>query len=154
MKFHPHFWREVKPNETFQAFQGLLRVRCAPGAALFLDCQGVEALVGFDTSFEVEISEEMTAKVTAFEKQTRVFVFVPEQTSVVDSGEIFTNIDRMPHESGSVLEVRRALRELELEKRAAMREIRAERAVLNASRPKPAADFDKADLIEPDKVSE
>ncbi len=130
MKFNPFSWSEVKLNETFQIPQGLLRLRCAPQAALYVDCQGVEALVGFGSSFEVETSEEMTGHVVSFSKDTRVFVFVPEQTSIVDSGECFTNIDRMPNESGAVLEVRRAMRELEFEKRAVLREIRAERALL------------------------
>ena len=130
MKFNPFSWSEVKPNESFQIPQGLLRLRCAPQAALYVDCQGVEALVGFGSSFEVETSEEMTGHVVSFSKDTRVFVFVPEQTSIVDSGECFTNIDRMPNESGAVLEVRRAMRELEFEKRAVLREIRAERALL------------------------
>lgn len=43
------------------------------------------------------------------------------------AGESFTNIDRMPDESGPLAEVTRALRMLELEKRAALEAIRAAR---------------------------
>lgn len=134
MKFSPFSWREVKAREEFQVSPGMLRVRCAPQGALYLDCQGVQSLVGFGSAFDVEIAEEMTAHVVGFEPGIRVFVYEAEPTAAPDSGEVFSNIDRLPNESGAVLEVRRALRDLELARRAGIDEMRAQRASFERER--------------------
>lgn len=145
MKFDPFNWNEVKPNEKVFAGQGLLRVRCSAPSPLYIEAQGVEALCGVGTAFEVETSEAVSFRVDA-PKGVRVFVHSPEVTSIVAAGEVFTNIDRMPDESGNLLEVRRALRQLEIERRAVLREIRAERAAFDASR----APADPDPVIEPE----
>lgn len=134
MKFDPVCWNEVNPNEKVQAAKGVLRVRASAPAPLYIEAEGCEALCGVGTAFDVELSEAVTFRLDA-PKGVRVFVHRPLATTVHAAGEVYTNIDRMPDESGSLMEVTRARRQLELERRAMLREIRAERdAVLEAVR--------------------
>lgn len=125
MLFNPINWFEVKANESYEVTKGRLRVQCSEALPLYIEAEGVEALAGVSTSFDVELSTAARWRVGP-QKGVRVFVYVPERTSIVASGEVFTNIDRMVDESGSVAEVTRALRQLELMRRSALAEIKAE----------------------------
>lgn len=64
----------------------------------------------------------------------RVFLHRPFGTSMEFEGETFTNIDRMVSESGNLLEVKKAMRAFQLEQRAMLGQIRAERDNLVAER--------------------
>ena len=123
MKFDPLTWNEVPTNETIQIGKGVVRLRASAPVPLYIEIQGVEALADYGTNLEVEVSEAARAKVVA-PKGVRVFVHTPLPTAVQAQGEVFTNIDRMPSESGPMAEVTRALRALEMERRAALRDIR------------------------------
>lgn len=146
MKFDPNCWQEVKANEQIQFGKGVLRLRASVPAPLYITTQGGhEALCAVATAFDVELSEEVSFRVEGA-KGTRVFLFKPLPTFCQPKGEVFTNIDRMPDESGQMLEVRKALRQLEIERRATLREIRAERERLlavraPASEPEPESDL-------------
>ena len=131
MKFDPFAWQEVPANEEVTFGKGRLRLRLSARAPLYVAAQGVESLVGIDENHEVHVSEEVTFRVDG---PVRVFMFVPEPTSFEPVGEVFTNADRMPMESGSVAEVTRAMRLFELERRAALAEIRKEGDDLRAMR--------------------
>ena len=63
----------------------------------------------------------------------RIFVHRGYSSSVRAEGEVFTNIDRMVHESGAMQEVTRARRLFEIERRAALAEMRAEHEAFSAS---------------------
>lgn len=140
MKFDVFSWNEVPTNEATFFGKGHLRLRLSAPAPLFLEAQGVEALAGVSEVFDLDLEEEVSFRIQAPEG-VRAFLHVPEPTSVEASGEVFTNIDRMPHESGMVAEVTRARRQLELERRAMLREIREEAAIQRASlRPAPKAE--------------
>lgn len=129
MKFDPFNWHEVKPNEKTQSQKGWLRVRCSSAAPLYIQAQGVEALAGVNTCFDVETSEKVTWHIDAPEG-VRVFYQGRTPTATKPQGETFTNIDRMPQESGMLAEVTKAMRAFELERRAALGEIRRERDAL------------------------
>lgn len=126
MKFDPKSWFEVKPNEPIQVEKGELRLRASAIVPLYAETQGFEALVGVQSAFEVEFSEAVTVRFEA-SKGVRAFVYRPLQTSLEPVGEVFTNIDRMPDESGALAEVTRARRMFEFERRSMLREIRQER---------------------------
>ena len=145
MKFDPLAWDEVSPNEE-NVCKGTLRVRSSREGALYVQVEGVEALYGLGTSFEVEAPSQMIWRLEA-PAEARVFVQRMFGTSFQCEGESFTNIDRMPHESESVAEVTRARRMLELERRSFLAEVRAENAVIAAqlAAKRKAAD----DVIEP-----
>lgn len=133
MKFSPLEWNEVKTNVETSCPKGWLRLRVSAPCALYLQAQGYEALVCVASSFDVQIAEKMIFRLDA-PKGVRAFLKMPDQTSFSSEGEVFTNIDRMADESGTVLEVTRALRSLEIERRSVLREIRAERASLASER--------------------
>lgn len=127
MKFDPNCWLEVKANEQIEIGKGVLRLRASAPSPLYITTQGGhEILYAVDTAFNVELSEEVSFRLEGA-KGTRVFLFKPLPTFCQPKGEVFTNIDRMPDESGQMLEVRKALRQLQFERRAALREIRAAR---------------------------
>ena len=148
MRFDPLAWDEVSPNEE-NICKGTLRVRASREGALYVQVEGVEALYGIGTSFEVEAPSQVIWRLEA-PAETRVFVQRMFGTSFQCEGESFTNIDRMPHESESVAEVTRARRMLELERRSFLAEVRAENAALAAqlARERNAA-ADETDVVEP-----
>lgn len=123
MKFDPFAWKEVPDAQKIQVGKGRVRLHLSEPAALYVHSQGYEALAGYGSSFDLEFAEKVTLSTVA----SRVFVFDPSVRSEKSKGQVFTNIDRMPDESGNVLEVRRAMRELELTRRSILREIRQER---------------------------
>jgi hypothetical protein len=133
MKFNPLDWNEVKPNEEIKAPKGWLRVRLSAPCPLYVKTQGREALAGVGSSFDLEIPQAVTFRAEA-PKGVRVFCNAPPVSSVVFQGEVFTNIDRMVNESGAVAEVTKALRQLELMRRASLKELRVESAKLKALR--------------------
>lgn len=124
MKFDPFAWSEVKSDQKTQAESGVLRVRSARPAALYVEAEGVETLVGYGTSWEVVLSCPVSFWVEGGAGFARVFYYSPRSSVHEHDGEVFTNIDRMSDESGNLLAVRQALRQLEISKRDAMREIR------------------------------
>ena len=130
MKFDPLAWDEVSPNEE-NICKGTLRVRASREGALYVQVEGVEALYGIGTSFEVQTPAEMIWRLDA-PADARVFVQRMFGTSFECEGETFTNIDRMPNESESMAEVTRARRMLELERRSFLAEVRAENAAISA----------------------
>ena len=130
MRFDPLAWDEVSPNEE-NLCKGTLRVRASREGALYVQVEGVEALYGIGTSFEVQTPAEMIWRLDA-PADARVFVQRMFGTSFECEGETFTNIDRMPNESESMAEVTRARRMLELERRSFLAEVRAENAAISA----------------------
>lgn len=135
MKFNPFNWQEVKTNEEIEAPKGWLRLRASAPCPLYLSATHVahEVCAGVGSVFDLDLSQAVTYRFEA-PKGVRLFAFVGDQTTARPVGEVFTNIDRMPDESGNLLEVKRALRLFEFERRRAVREIRAERDALVALR--------------------
>ena len=78
----------------------------------------------------------------------RIFLYRGYSSSVRDEGEVFTNIDRMAHESGAMQEVTRARRLFEIERRAALAEMRAEHEAMLASPRGPEDDATSDEFIE------
>lgn len=132
MKFDPFSWDEVKTNVQIETGKGRLQVRVSQPAALYVEAQGVEALFGVGTSHDVEVSETVKIRVEA-PKGARAFLFRPHRTTAVEPvGEVYTNADRMTQESGTMLEITRARREFELERRAMLREMKIANAQMKA----------------------
>lgn len=133
MKFDVFQWDEVKHGEERKA-KGVLRVRCSASAPLYIEAEGYEVLASVGTAHEIDLAQEVSWRVDA-PKAVRVFVQQAAQTAFdLSEEEVFTNIDRMPDESGSMAEVLRARRQFELERRSLLNELRAEKAELRAAR--------------------
>lgn len=125
MKFDPFSYDEVKTNVEIESRKGKLRLQLSAPSALYVSAQGYEALAGYGASFDLEITEAFSFRIEAA-KGVRAFRLNPAPASYVATGEVYTNADRMPHESGSMAEVLRARRMLEIERRSMMAEMRAE----------------------------
>lgn len=138
MKFDPYTWKEEVAHEEIEVPKGRVQLRLSAVAPVYCCAQGYEILVGVASSFDFEISEPMTIRAEG-PNGMRLFRHVPEAGVRKSVGEVFTNIDKLPGESFQMQEVRRALRQLELNRREALREIRAEAAALRAASPAPAA---------------
>lgn len=131
MKFNPLEWSQVD-GKTFQAPPGLLQLR---GAALFgvvVESHGVEAAYAFASEHRLTLPD--AAKVTLIAVDGFA-VYRKDRPSRVYrmTGEKFTNIDRLPQESGTVAEVTKAMRLMKLEQRALIRGIREEEARAKAA---------------------
>lgn len=132
MRFDPFCWSEVSLSEAVSSPRGVLRVKCSAPAALYVRCYGVEVLAGYGTAFDLELAEPFSWWLDA-PPETRAFIWRPIPTAAEAEGEVFTNIDRMPQETGHLAEVRRAARQLEFQRRQMMSDIRREAAELRAS---------------------
>jgi len=127
MKFNPLDWSEIKPNAEVKITSGLVQLRCSAPAAVFTVVEGFEALAAHGTEIRFNLPEAATLKVVA-DKGVRVFKRNTYSRSCEDTSERFTNIDRLPHESGTVYEVSKAVRNLKLMERDAIRRIREAQA--------------------------
>lgn len=155
MKFDPYTWKEEVADEEIEVPKGRVQLRLSAVAPVYVRAQGYEILVGVSSSFDFEISEPMTLRAEG-PNGMRLFRHVPEAGVRKSAGEVFTNIDKLPGESFQMQEVRRALRQLELNRREALREIRAEAAALRgaSSAAAPASDPAPAPAPETPKVDE
>lgn len=133
MKFDVFKWQEVKPNEEHKAPQGRLHLMCSEVAKVYVSAQGVEVLAQVGHETDIQSKEALTYRVEAPEG-ARVFVEVNRSVNNNTTGEVFTNMDRTPSESGTMLEVQRALRLFHLEQKTLRREIDSERQSLQRLR--------------------
>ena len=124
MKINPLEWSEV--NETTFEAQGVLQLRSADPFAIAIETDGVEVVLG--AASEHRVSLLWPSRVTLVGGESRVYRRDIHSRVYRMTGEKFTNIDRLPQESGTVAEVTKALRLAKLEQRAMIREIREEHA--------------------------
>lgn len=122
MKFDFSVWNEVSHEKTITE-AGKLRLLASRPCALYAQAHGVETLVGFGSSWDLETTEAVIFHLD--NPKARLFIAAPVSSVIHPDGEVFTNIDRMTEESGPVLEIRRAMRDLEISKRQAIMDIRA-----------------------------
>lgn len=128
MKINPLEWNEI--NETTFKAQGLLLLRSTEPFGLSIETMGVEVAVGAETSHRIPLAE--VSKVTIVGGKAKVYRKTPPPRFVVSNEETFTSIDRLPQESGTMLEVTKAIRLMKLEERAMIRRIREEREITDA----------------------
>lgn len=136
MKFNPQQWTVLKNGQTFE-LQGRLHVRSTAQIAVQVTDQfGCTALAGIGHEIKALFGSpvQVTLEILSGDAEADIFVYQPQNMPIRCTGEIFTNVDRMPMESGTMVEVKRALRELELNRRGMLREIRAERAAFRAEK--------------------
>ena len=114
-------WKEVENGERFQ---GRMHLRASGQVAAFLEVEGFEVLAGYGSEIEVTFEGTGVLRIEA-PKGVKVFAYCKTRQGLESKGEIFTNIDRKPHESAAMLEVKRALRLFEVQKRKSLNELRA-----------------------------
>jgi len=133
MKLDLFSWQEFASGVSVP-WSGPLRLKVSEPSALYLlNSDGIEILAGFGASFDFDISGSFEFRVDGKSK-ARVFVDMPPDGSFRSLGEIFSNPDRLRHESGALREVRAALRVQQLESKRMMDTVRAETNMLKAER--------------------
>lgn len=162
MKLDLFAWHEVKPSVEFASKPGRVWLKASAPVAVYITAQGYEVLAGTGIEVDVSISETVTVRVEPTIKGTvRVFWYAPHFPAHRGEGEVFTNPDRMVHESGSVAEVRRAMREMQLQQQAMLRDMRIERAKLRRAKqaaepeppqPEPSVDGDPVEVSDADSA--
>lgn len=128
MKINPLEWNRVDET-TFKA-QGLLLLRSSEPFALAIQTLGVCVAVGAETTHRIPLSEP--SDVTIVGGKALIYRKAPPPRLVVSNEETFVNIDRLPQESGTMLEVTKAVRLMKLEERAMIRRIREERELTDS----------------------
>lgn len=114
-------WKEVKNGETFR---GVMHLRASAQIAAYISVEGYEVLAGAGTEIHVRFQGEGVLRVEAPQGVT-VWAHQLSAVTFEPNGEVYMNVDRKPHESAAMQEVKRALRELEIGKRSALAEITA-----------------------------
>jgi hypothetical protein len=138
MRFDPFVWQELEPAKKYQTAKGALHVKASKPVAVFVAAEGVEALVGTGTDVRATFAENVEYWIEG-EDGVRAFVYSPGKHFFRPVGEVYTNADRMPDESGSVMEVRKAIRQLKLEQREMRRKVaESERRRSRVDKPEPA----------------
>lgn len=134
MKFDVFKFQEIDPSQSYESVTGKVHVLCSKPTAVYATVEGYQVLLGVGTEIRAEIASKLIELAFEAPKGTRAFVYAPTKLTMVDDGEIYTNIDRKPQESGSVLEVRKALREFQLDQMGLRQSIRDERRALAEER--------------------
>jgi hypothetical protein len=156
MKFDIFKWQEVKIDAEYTRKSGLLHVMCSKACAVFVSAQGVEVLAGVGQDINIQIKEPFQYRIES-EEGARAFVESPPSQFHETVGEVFTNLDRKPEESGSVLAVRQAMRELQLQQRDMLASLRSERQAverLKGETAEPPASAEPVNEVEPETTDE
>lgn len=131
-RFDFHEWQEVTCGQKEILPEGRLRLRASSPVAVYFwnegskSPQSILAAVGEEIDLIYSLDGPYAFEVIPREPGTRVFMHWPQVTVFEPGGEVFTNADRMIHESGSMYEVKRAMRHLQLEQRRIVAEAKAE----------------------------
>ena len=116
-------WTEITNGQEYEAPKGSLRIMCSdPEAALYIAVEGHEILVGIGSEISCQTQEDVTFTVVCRDGY-RAFVERLVLETFVPAGQTFTNADRQPNESGSVLAVRQELRSMMLQLKAERRKM-------------------------------
>lgn len=134
MKFDVFKWAEIEAGEVHEICQGRVHVMCSKESAVYVEVEGYEVLAGVGTEVRADIQADVVRVKIDAPKGTRAFIYKPMGVSMKSEGEIFTNADRKPLESGTVLEVKKALREFKLEQMRLRQAMRGEREALEQMR--------------------
>lgn len=135
MKFDPFNWSEFGLGETLNETSGRLRGICSHVARWYVIADGYEVLAGVGTSVDLSVGTSFQFRVESDEKRARLFCYcVPDLSRSATPSEAFTNIDRQPFESGTMLAITKRLREHDLAQRGLLRQIRSQSAELERRR--------------------
>lgn len=141
MRFDPSHWMEIQIGKKTLCPKGRLFLRATQEISVFVSDKGREVLAasGRETDLTLQCPQGAAFWVEG-PKGSRAWIYNPSNQPISDVGEeIFTNLDRLAHESGSYQEIQRALRALDLRTMQMQREHSEEMARLRAIS---APDFD------------
>lgn len=131
MMFDATEWAEVTANKWLGCVTGKLEIRTSGFSVLYIRQLGIEAIASSGYHHKVRVGTECEYMVAIPDKDATVYVHTPTNPAITVEGEKFTNLERKPAESGTLLEVKKAIRELQMNamlQRRALAEKEAERA--------------------------
>lgn len=136
-KFDPTDWLKADLNEPFRSPDGELRLKATSPVNVFVGrgSRKVLAYSGQDCQLWLPNNTSVLVKGA---KSTEVYLYSPAIPLVKQDPEVWTNIDRQPFESGTLLAVRQALREQEVRQASDMRALRSELRTKRLPAPIPA----------------
>lgn len=152
MKFNPFAWSEITSDEVTTIQSGLLHVMSTHEAEVWCVCQGVEVLVGVGKNVKAEIADALQVTVKA-PKGHRTFIYELFKTAIQTRDGMFTNIDKRPVESETMIAVKTAIRQIQLEKLQLTRE-RNRAAWETNRRNRETAESDEVEPVEPVETEE
>lgn len=135
MKFDPLNWSAYDGKKVPSL--GFVHVRASQPVVVYVEAEGVEAIAGIGHEVEVRCAPDALFRVEA-PKGVAVFYERKMRSGFEPSDRALVNVDRKPQESGAVLEVRKALREFEYQKRIGLRELAAAAARAKPEQAEPA----------------
>lgn len=120
--FNSGDWREEK-GTTFEVASGVLFVMSNKPVSVFVETDGVESFLGTGTQIRYKTQAKMNVRLER-PPASIVHVYDPIKQVTRPTGPVFTNADRMPLESGTLFEIRRAARMFQLERKRQVEEMR------------------------------
>jgi len=154
--YNPTDWIEIDLGDSQPAPQGKLKIITTDrDAAISIAAHNGEYVLAALGSCDFTIPNDCRFVITG-KKGCKAFLYYPAPATVDQDETVFTNMDRQPHESGTMMEVRRALREQEIRNMGQMREMRKTmhdlRAAKSAAAPIESAPADDP-VVTPDEDS-
>lgn len=125
MKFDPLKWNEVKTDAKTKKPKGRLQLRSTHPTRVFIEVEGYEAFAGTFETCDLEIAEAFVVRTESDHENNRVYILEEITQHYKPTGERFTNVDRRPEESGTVLAIQKELRKFKIEQAAAVRQMKA-----------------------------
>lgn len=144
-QFSPHEWLEVEHGKEFQ-HSGTLQLQASGPVALYVAQDGFEALAGFGSSFRLDISGSYTFRLEGKGRSFLRSVAVRPADGAFE--EAYTELDMRSQDGGHMRAVTAAVRQMKLEARALMQQLRAD------ARAGIRQDEKAAPVLEPDPVAE
>lgn len=109
MKFDITNWSEANAGENIAFAAGRIIMKASMPAKFYVQALGLEILATVGHEIDIDISMPTAVRVSA-PKGCRTFYYDPAPNWMEPSGDVLTNVERTPLESGAMMEVRKALR--------------------------------------------
>lgn len=132
MLFDATEWGEVSTNKWLECHTGRLEIRTNADSVLFVRQLGVDAIASTGDHHKVRTGTFCEYMVAMPGKDAVAYQHLPTNPVIEPQGHKFTNLERKPTESGTMLEVKKAVRELQIDamlRRRALEERERERAL-------------------------
>lgn len=113
-------WRNIESEKATFAPDGICWLRLRPFSEVeIIDQNGQSSMVVASATGEIRIRTKGQVTVKA---SSEGMIYHPHNPVITKRDEVFTNLDRLPHESGNVSAVTQALRLIELKNMHVRRE--------------------------------
>lgn len=126
MNFDPYAWTEVRPDTEYEIRAGRLHLRLPAPGALYIGRAGRDVLYGYGHEFRVSVTGDCSFHFSGVKGMGAVYDPEPPVCVPNPLDEVFSNADLHPLESGSMLEVRKALRAFQVEQQGVLATVRRE----------------------------